>query len=320
MKNKLLALCIFLGLFGNELSAQVTVAAELSGSQIMIGDQVELRLDIQADNGLIISEVDISPLMDVKEIEVINPGKLDTVKLQDPMRLQQRIILTSFDSGYYLVPPLFVNYTIGGQVRRAQTNQLGLAVNPFPLQGEGIEIAPIKPIFEERLSLEDVWLYFLIGILLIGGGIAFYLWRKRKEEEPAVQWVRKKAPHELAMERLKTLEEAKLWQKGEVKAYHSQLTYALREYLENRFSLNALEATTYEIMREFKKLEVEKSWHDQIQQLLQTADMVKFAKAEPPVETHAKAFELATQFVKDTKIEVEEEEREMVESSGKETN
>ncbi|MBK6392102.1 MAG: hypothetical protein IPF70_16270 [Saprospiraceae bacterium] len=41
-------------------------------------------------------------------------------------------------------------------------------------------------------------------------------------------------PHKCLCKKLYALKESKLWGKGEVKEYHVQLTFILREYLEHR--------------------------------------------------------------------------------------
>ncbi len=105
--------------------------------------------------------------------------------------------------------------------------------------------------------------------------------------------------HEVALQRLAQLEAKELWQKGEIKAYQSELTYVLRAYLEDRFSLQALEATTAEICQDFKKHGLDED--GRMRTVMETADMVKFAKAMPPQNVHAEALDAVRHFVEETR-------------------
>ena len=103
------------------------------------------------------------------------------------------------------------------------------------------------------------------------------------------------------MTALGKLKEEKLWQQGQVKEYQSRLTYIIREYLENRYEVPALESTTEEIQRSLKQVDFDSSWKDKLSNILQVADLVKFAKAKPPVDFHDQVWKEAEDFVLATK-------------------
>jgi hypothetical protein len=108
---------------------------------------------------------------------------------------------------------------------------------------------------------------------------------------------------------LTSLKNEKLWKKGEVKAYQSTLTYIVREYLENRFEVPALENTTDEILRSLKNTDLSQDWEGKLREMLQMADLVKFAKAQPQADFHDKMMNYAEDFVyKTKKIEISKEE------------
>ena len=96
------------------------------------------------------------------------------------------------------------------------------------------------------------------------------------------------------------MEKARIWQKGDVKEYHAQLSEIIRRYTENRFKFIALELTTDEILINLKeKLNTEQLTNLKI--LLQRADLAKFAKSKPDENENKESMQLAKHFVGKTK-------------------
>ena len=108
--------------------------------------------------------------------------------------------------------------------------------------------------------------------------------------------------HEIALEKLSGLKSESLWEKGSVKEYYSKLTYIFREYLENRFDIQALESTSEQIITQLEKKDFDTGMNDDVRRVLQSADLVKFAKAKPVEEFHVESFEKLEAFVKTTKV------------------
>ena len=126
---------------------------------------------------------------------------------------------------------------------------------------------------------------------------------KKKQEEIIPEPVIIKRPaHTIALEKLDNLDDAKLWQKGQIKEYQSELTFIIREYLENRYDMPALESTTDEITKALRKRDFNKEDETDLQNILQIADLVKFAKATPAEELHQQFLDRAYGFVKKTKL------------------
>lgn len=115
-------------------------------------------------------------------------------------------------------------------------------------------------------------------------------------------------PYELAMHRLGQLRERRLAESGHEKEYYTELTDILRQYLEGRFGINAMEMTSREIMDRLYDSDV-KDKRDYVRQILHVADFVKFAKVRPLPADNIAAFDNAVRFVEETKpVPVAEEE------------
>jgi hypothetical protein len=108
----------------------------------------------------------------------------------------------------------------------------------------------------------------------------------------------------VALKELSRLNKAKIWQEGNVKEYHSQLSVIIRKYTEIRFKFIALELTTDEIISKLKS-KVNNEDLSSITILLQRADLAKFAKSKPNEDENKESMQLAQYFVKNTKEKID---------------
>ena len=276
------------------ISAQINVSAALDSSSILIGDQVKLHVYVDHNADIKVQGVDYSGLENLANVEILHTSSWDTLNKGDQYVIQQHLTLTSFDSGYYQIPPLPVQYIdASGVLVSKNTNDLGLMVNTIFMPGDSIQLAPIKPIIEEPLKFQDFLPYLggAAGLAVIGFLVYYFFFRPKPEGVLAPKPEVVRPPHEVALEKLAVLKAAKLWQQGEVKEYHSELTYVIREYIEGRFKVPALESTTSEIMRSLRGTDLEEDLFNRLRELLQMADLVKFAKAKPAAEIHDQAMQ-----------------------------
>lgn len=164
-------------------------------------------------------------------------------------------------------------------------------------------ILPIKDILVTEKSWRDYINHMLLflGLCLLLG-LAFFLLRKKPIEETIITIEKPKEPaHVIANKRLSKLKEEEIWKLGEIKKYQSELTFTLREYLENRYSIKALENTTDEIIKQIKKHGISSDNQTTVKEILQIADMVKFAKAKPSENIHENFLIKTSDFVSETK-------------------
>ena len=283
------------------VTAQVEVAARLDSTRILIGDQVKLHIQLNAPGNVRVQPPDLSVFDSLKGIEILDTTAWDTLQRGANYTLAQELTLTSFDSGVYILPKIPVSFLQNGNIGKVETNTLRLEVATIPIRGDSIQIAPIKPIIEEPRTFEDFIPYLIPLLILIVIGCMIYLIVNRKKPPKVVVPEKPLLPHELALQKLVALQQQKLWQKGDVKPYQSELTFIIREYLENRFNIQALESTTDEIVQNLRKVDLEERWRDRLQELFINADLVKFAKAQPPMSIHEQGMNDAIAFVEATK-------------------
>ena len=284
------------------VDAQTRVTAQLDKTDILIGDQLKYELILELTPNASLESIDYSPIENSEVVEIIEEGKLDTISQDNSLLLRQDLILTSFDSGYHKVPPITIQYLENGQSQTAYTNDLAFNVRTIPITNDQVKLAPIKGIVTEPLNFWDILPYVLIVIGVFVLGFVIYYLLKNKEQKGITTPKRVIPAHEIALKKLKALQTAKLWQQGNIKQFQTELTFIVREYLENRYRIPALESTTEETLQMVKDIqEVDHHWNDKLKDMFQIADLVKFAKAKPPADFHDQILIDAENFVFETK-------------------
>ena len=274
---------IYILLLSNFAFAQT---ATLDSNTILIGQQINftIRNEVKATK--------IWPTYNeflVEGIEIIKASKIDTT---DGV-ITQEFVITAWDSGSYFIPAIAFS-------ENSKTEGLLLNVQTIIL-AEDAELKDIKQPIEEPIGWSDIWPW-LLGILILSLIIFIvkkYIFNKNKQSiivKPKVII----AADISALKELTALEKAKIWQEGNVKEYHSQLSEIIRRYTENRFQFIALELTTDEILQELKSILSDDQLNN-LSTLLQRADLAKFAKSKPIDTENMESMVLAKGFVNATK-------------------
>jgi len=251
------------------------VKAEIDTTNIRIGEQFQLKISVDETQNVII------PKIQLKGLEVIDSTRIDTIKNS----LIRRYILTGFDSGAFYIPQqqIFVKN------QAFLTDSLLINIATIAIDTTKLKKFPIKSIKKEPYTFDDfrIYIYLILAILaIIGFWIYWFVIKKRKETEDAPTY-RTLPPFEEAILRLNELDEKLLWQNNKIKEYYSELTEIVRGYIERELKVPALENTTDEVLamiKDFKNadsIETSKETIKKLKDLLQEADLVKFAKSKP---------------------------------------
>ena len=274
---------IALLLFSNIAWGQTAI---MDTNSILIGEQINFSISNP------ISETEVWPTYDeflAEGIEIIKQGKLDT----NENLISQNFIITAWDSGSYYIPPISFSET-------SRTEGLLLNVQTVILE-EGAELKDIKQPMEAPIGWSDIWPW-LLGIILFT--LIVFLLKKYVFNKKEVIKIKKPKviipPDITALQQLTKLDEAQVWQAGNVKEYHSEISEIIRRYTENRFNFIALELATEEIISELKS-KVNNEQLASITILLKRADLAKFAKSKPEETENKESMQLAKHFVAQTK-------------------
>ncbi len=251
------------------------VKAEIDTTNIRIGEQFQYKISIDQTENVIIPKLE-----NLKGLEIIKEDPIDTVKNY----LIKKYILTGFDSGAYYIPQqqIFIKN------QAYLTDSLLINVATVPVDTTKIKKFPIKSIKGEPYVFDDfkAYIWWIILAVIILGVILYFVFKKKKEitEEEMILAL---PPYEEAMERFHKLDNKLLWQNNKTKQYYSELTEIIRIYIEKELKVPALENTTDEIieaLKDFSDAETivtSKETIKKLKELLQEADLVKFAKSKP---------------------------------------
>jgi hypothetical protein len=304
-------LLLFLFAAGFSYAQEVSPKASLDKSKIIIGDHVKMKLEVECASDVKIS-FPILPDSIAPYIEIIERGKVDSVVSgTNRKKLSQEYTVTSFDSGYHSLQPFLFAVKRNGATDTVKSNTLLLEVHTLP-KLDSLMKALKKPIdikapYEAPITFKEIAPWFF-GILL-GAGLLFliiYGLRKRTKNLPlfSVPQKPKEPAHIIALRELDKIKEEKIWQQGKTKIYYSLLTDVLRQYIDDRFGIPAMEQTTEETIaaiRYRKSLMDDKSFEN-LKRILSSADLVKFAKYEPLPDENNMALVDAYFFINQTKI------------------
>ena len=293
-------------LFACQAHAQVTVNASIDSLQLLIGEQAHVKIEVScpADGELIMPTYPNNVLM--KGIEILGEVKTDTQYLnqQNHMVVTQAYTVTSFDTAFYYIPPFEV---LVDSVTYA-SNPLALKVLTFDIDTTTVEaIFPIKDIvqrpitFVEALPLSGSMVLIVVLCFLIP-----YLLGRYHDNKPILRRVTiapKLPPHQVALQEMERIKSSKSSQSDDVKQYYTELTDALRIYMEERFGFNAMEMTSDEIIEKLNE-QSDKEWIGELRELFQMSDLVKFAKYKPLINENDMNLINAIEFINKTKVEV----------------
>ncbi|TAJ12745.1 hypothetical protein DMA11_11570 [Marinilabiliaceae bacterium JC017] len=288
----------------------VSVNAKLDSTIIFIGGQIDLKLEVSQPEDIAVQFPLLTDTI-TKNIEILSVSKIDTTKLEsNRLLLEQNYRITCFDSGLHYIPPIQFELAESKLEKMPATEALALmVVNPFEKVNADEGFFDIKKPVNTPFNLAElmpyIWLFLGLTVLAIGITILI-LWLVKKK--PPINLTKKEKPkepaHITALRSLDRIKSEKLWQRHLLKQYYSDVTATLRQYIEERYDIATFERTTDEILTLMNGADMpDHKPKDQLKQILQLADLVKFAKFEPLPDENDLTMINAYFFVNQTKHE-----------------
>lgn len=274
------------------LFVTLCIRAQIQGTvaerQMQFGELNSFTLVLHSDKE---ASIDLSPL-DQTPFQVISTSPL----VKEAGKQTQVIEFTVLDTGEVWLPVI--------QAKVAQNTYFTDSIPLIVALPDSLaqNLNPIKSIVIEQINWWDIFkvALWIIGGILVIGLIWYFIRKKQPKKEPEPAPVIVIPPHITAMEQLESLKAKDLISQQAFKPYYSELTYILRNYLEGRFDIPALENTSDEIIANLKKNHINAEVTEQFAEIFRQVDLIKFAKATPSESMHQHVFDLVANFVKDT--------------------
>lgn len=265
------------------------VKVSVDKTDILIGQQILYSVESSmADNTFQISWFSVPDSLGT--FVIVSKDKIDTTVANGNIIFKQQLILTNFDSGRQVIPPLSItasdlhsdsSFTIF-------TDTVPVNVSYSPLDS----IQPfhdIKPVIELKNS-RPWWFWALIalGIVLLGILIYFIIKRNQKKKVTTL-FSSDLSPYEEAMQSFSALEKEGLLSENKIKEFHTRLTDILKRYFSRITNSYKLHLTADEILVEIKNYDVPTDEISKFANSLRMGNAVKFARYLPEYSQNEKA-------------------------------
>ena len=304
-KYFLLLFLLIITVAHSDLWAQkFTVNAHLDSTVLWIGSQTRLTFEVsQQPNQKVAMPIFSDSIKG--GLDLVEAVKTDTTKSADGhILVSQHYVVTAFKDSLLYIPPF--PFVANGDTVWSKSLSLKV-VQPFKIDTASASITDIKPVMEPKFYWLGLFKIILLVLLVIGILVITYiLYRKYYKKKPIFENRIEQLlpPYIVALNQLDKIKQEKPWQQGRTKEYHTELTDVIREYIESVFNINSMELTSEEILQQLYILrKEEKTAYFGLKQILQLADLVKFAKWNPTPDEHELSLRNAYLFVDLTKVE-----------------
>jgi Domain of unknown function (DUF4381) len=257
----------------------LVVPAHLSKLEAEIGERVHVRLAVP------------KPASDVRLIGPM-PREFGTIQVLTSKESPAQGDSTAWEMDV-------AAFDLGEQDLRALPFRLesGEKSVPVALDDVRIQINATLPDTATTAGLRDVkpplpvpirWRWgrmaMALGFLLALIALMVWLRRRRGTEEIPLVEMPAVSPEDAALGALRELEDEALAARGRRAEHYVRLSGILREYVEKRFHVPAVESTTTELRQAFLRAARTPADSDTLLDLLDGSDLVKFARYDPGVD------------------------------------
>lgn len=254
-----------------------TVTATLKQSQLLLGDQTQLVVQIKTTvDKPVIQWFNLPDTFN--HLEILHRSPIDSTLEGTTKIYNQTFTITGFDSGIWVIPALVVNIAN----KKISSHPLDLKIVPVRLIDTAYhDIRDIITIPQQQTP----WWYWLLAVLsVIVIAVIVWLWLKNRKKKPEVTKLSKSSLPllEETLGQLHNLKNQGLPAKGEWKKYYTELTDIFKSFNEKRFHDGTMHKITDELLIKLND-QLTKDSVSEIAETLRIADAVKFAKYQPDI-------------------------------------
>ncbi len=270
-----------------------SITTSVNRTVFALGEQIELTLTYShpiAETPKTLPYINDS----FPHFEVIERKKADTTLNADLRTIRQVVLITSFDTGHWSIPPFAL---VSGKNNIA-SDSIGIDVTPVPLSGNSYN--DIKEIIEVAPEPFDwkKWLAIIFSVALVAVGVWYYIKNRNKPKPEAPRFDSKLSPLEQALQELTKLKQSGLAEKGEMKSYYSKMSDILKIFLERQVAAGFMQHTTDETLIALKDKFLDAESTASLAEALRVGDAVKFAKYSSSVQESSRMTDVIENTVK----------------------
>lgn len=283
---------------------------------ILIADQVLFGFGLKdVSDGTLFGFPDLTKASN-DTITVVRGWKIDTLKVvrdrasrHSLMDMEAGIVIAPFEEGVYHLPPIAVQRILpDGRIDTLVFKGVDMEVKTMPVDTATFVPHDIKGQIRYPLTFAEILPYLLgfwaLALIVTAICCIVSIRRKRESQGPVIS----EPAHIVALRKLDKFRSNKYWAPEKQKVFYSGITDTVREYIESRYGIDALNMTTAEIFESLKDVDIDKDLLAESEELFERADLVKFAKYTADDSWNAAALPTAVRFVTSTyQSQVEEE-------------
>jgi hypothetical protein len=244
----------------------------LPGQPVLIGEPFPMRLEIILPAGTELIDPGLPVIWGEYWLTSLAP--IETTDMPDGMRqYRQQFRVTLWNVGAISTPPLFVSYRRIGETN-VQTFQLppGVVQVNSVLKPDDLNLRPLRPLLE----MPYVSPLMLLGVLVLVAGAVYGLWHVLRRPYGRLANRVHATPARLALAELNQV--ARLDDPVRV---HVRVAEVLRKFIAAQTGILVADLTTDELLQALPRTSIVESRRLELQQLLEYADLVKFAQLKP---------------------------------------
>lgn len=271
--------------FVSSFAQQVSVRASVDKNEILIGEPIRLQLEasLPAETDAEWFSLDTLP-----HFEFVTTKKIDTAVNANSTNLSQVLMITSFDSGQWVIPPF-----------EMMVNGKYYLTDSFPVSVAYSDYDPSQPYHDIKdiIEIENPYTRYInwaLAALTVISLLAVVYFLRKRSVQPIQQTIpkgMKPAPYDQAIQLLDELKQQQLPEKGQVKLYYTRLNDILRSFLENKMKMVTMQKTNDQLMVQIKDTGLQNDSFIALAQALRMSDAVKFAKYIPDTRDNEKSFD-----------------------------
>lgn len=319
MKRLILLVWVLLAGVGQAFAqeSEQQLQSRLSRDSILIGDQVRWSASLRLQSGEeCFFEKPDEPV--AEGLETISGFAVDTLRQRrKQLEVECHMTLTAWEAGSYFLPPLIAQIQrTDGSVDTLIIDGPVLEVATMPIDTATFQPFDIKKQIRYPLTFGEVapW---VLGVLIFAALVVMlvrYLRYRRDNRDFFGRARVSDPPHVVALRDLDKIRSKQLWQNNRQKQFYTEVTDTLRQYIADFFNVPAPEQTTAEIFDSLKDKQIEPRLYEEVRELFERADYVKFAKHTATDAENEGTVPTAVRFVNSTFLQRMEQEKQQEEA------